>query len=65
MTPLQICLGFLLARPEVHKIVVGLTSVAELDAIVEAAGDPATGWNWPSFALTNTPLLDPRRWPTE
>ena len=65
LTPLQICLGFLLARPEVQKIVVGATSVGELDAIVEAAGDPATGWNWPSFALMNTPLLDPRRWPTE
>ena len=65
LTPLQICLGFLLARPEVKKIVVGATSVGELDAIVEAANDPATGRSWPSFALTNTPLLDPRRWPNQ
>ena len=64
-TPLQICLGFLLARPEVGKIVVGVTSVGELDAIVKAVDDPATGPSWPSFALTNTPLLDPRRWPME
>ena len=65
LTPLQICLGFLLSRPEVQKIVVGATSVGELDAIVEAANDPATGRSWSSFALTNSPLLDPRRWPTE
>ena len=65
LTPLQICLGFLLARPEVQRIVVGATSVGELDAIVEAANDPATGRSWPSFALTNTPLLDPRRWPRQ
>lgn len=65
LTPLQICLGFLLARPEVQRIVVGATSVGELDAIVEAANDPATGRSWPSFALTNTQLLDPRRWPSQ
>ena len=65
LTPLQICLGFLLGRPDVQKIVVGATSVGELDAIVEAANDPAIGRNWPSFALTNSPLLDPRRWPAE
>ena len=65
LTPLQICLGFLLARPEVKKIVVGATSVRELHDIVEAACVPATERNWPSFALTNARLLDPRRWPTE
>ena len=65
LTALQICLGFLLSRPDVQKIVVGATSVEELDAIVEAANDPATERSWPSFALTNTPLLDPRRWPNQ
>ena len=64
LIPLRLCLGFLLARPEVAKVVVGVTSMEEFDAIAEAANAPDMELDWPSFALTDATLLDPRRWPT-
>ena len=60
--PLQAALSFALARPEAAAVVVGVTSAAELRAILAAAASPAPDLDWDALALDHTLALDPQRW---
>ena len=60
--PLHAALSFALARPEAAAVVVGVTSAAELRAIVAAAGAPAPDLDWGALALDHALALDPQRW---
>ena len=43
-------------------MVVGVTSAAELTAILAAAAAPAPDLDWGALALDNTLALDPNLW---
>jgi aryl-alcohol dehydrogenase-like predicted oxidoreductase len=60
--PLQAALSFALARPEASAVVVGVTSAAELRAIVAAAAAPAPDLDWGSLSLDHSLALDPHLW---
>lgn len=56
-------LHYALSRPEVARVVVGVTSLAEWRALAEAAAAPAPDLDWPAFALDDPAILDPSAWP--
>lgn len=60
--PLQAALGFALSRPEAASVIVGVTSAAELQAIVAAAMSPPPDLDWDDMALDDPMALDPHRW---
>lgn len=60
--PLQAALGFALSRPEAASVIVGVTSAAELSAIVAAAMSPPPDLDWDEMALDDPVALDPHRW---
>ncbi len=61
ITPMRACLGFVRSLPWADRVVVGVTSAAELDEILAAWAESAapTGGAVPS---EDPALLDPRRW---
>ena len=61
-TPLAAALGFVLSRPEIAFGLVGVTSLAELDDIIAAAGRPLPDLDWASFALQDEVVLTPSLW---
>ena len=60
--PLQAALGFALSRPEASSVIVGVTTAAELSAIVAAALSPPPDLDWDDMALDDPSALDPHRW---
>ncbi|MDG2531482.1 bifunctional regulator KidO [Caulobacter endophyticus] len=60
--PLQAALGFALSRPEASAVIVGVTSAAELSAVVAAASSPPPDLDWDEMAIDDPVALDPRRW---
>ncbi|MDR3507693.1 MAG: aldo/keto reductase [Caulobacteraceae bacterium] len=60
--PLQAALGFALSRPEASTVLVGVTSAAELQAIVAAASRPPPELDWDDMALNDPSALDPKGW---
>ncbi len=60
--PLQAALGFALSRPEAHTVLVGVTSTAELSAVIAAASSPPPDLDWDEMALDDPVALDPRAW---
>jgi aryl-alcohol dehydrogenase-like predicted oxidoreductase len=60
--PLQAALAFALARPEASAVIVGVTSAAELKAILAAAAAPSPVLDWDDLALDHSLALDPNRW---
>lgn len=62
LTPAEAGLAYPLSIPEIDRVIVGMTSVAEarqiLDAVVAAPSDVA----WESLAIDDPILLDPRSW---
>ncbi len=60
--PLQAALGFALSRPEAASVIVGVTSAAELQAIVAAALSPPPDLDWDDMALDDPAALDQHRW---
>lgn len=57
----EICLGAALAVPELHRIVVGVDSVAQLEQVLQAAGAPPP--SLPDGLQTSDPeLIDPSKW---
>jgi aryl-alcohol dehydrogenase-like predicted oxidoreductase len=60
--PLQAALGFALSRPEASTVIVGVTSAAELQAILAAANSPPPDLDWDDMALDDETALDPRAW---
>ena len=49
--PLQAALGFALTRPEASAVIVGVTSAAEMTAVVAAAMSPPPDLDWDEMAL--------------
>lgn len=60
--PMQAALAFALDRPEAAAAIVGVTSAAELRAILAASHAPAPALDWSELALDDAVALDPRRW---
>lgn len=60
--PLQACLGFALSRPEATTVLVGVTSAAELQAVIAAAASPPPDLDWDDMAIDDPVALDPRQW---
>jgi aryl-alcohol dehydrogenase-like predicted oxidoreductase len=60
--PLQAALGFALSRQEATSVLVGVTSAAELQAIVAAASHPPPDLDWNEMALADPGALDPKGW---
>jgi aryl-alcohol dehydrogenase-like predicted oxidoreductase len=60
--PLQAALGFALSRVEASAVLVGVTSAAELSAVVAAASSPPPDLDWDDMAIDDPVALDPRRW---
>ena len=58
--PLQAALGFALARPEAATVIVGVTTAAELQAVVAAAASPPPDLDWDEMALEDPVALDGR-----
>ncbi|HYE43347.1 MAG TPA: aldo/keto reductase [Caulobacteraceae bacterium] len=63
--PLRAALAFAQTRPEASTAVVGVTSAAELRAILAASHAPVPDLDWASLALDDPRALDPRRWTEE
>ena len=61
-TPLQAALGFVLSRPEIDVALVGVTSVAELNEILDAAQKPLPALDWSALALNDEVVLTPSLW---
>ena len=59
--PLQAALGFALARPEASAVIVGVSTAAELQAVVAAAAHPPPDLDWAEMALDDPVALD-NRW---
>ncbi|MDP3745889.1 MAG: bifunctional regulator KidO [Phenylobacterium sp.] len=60
--PLQAALGFALSRPEAATVLVGVSSPAELSAVIAAASSPPPDLDWDEMALDDPIALDPRAW---
>lgn len=60
--PLQAALGFALSRPEASVVLVGVTSAAELSAVVAAASSPPPELDWDDMALDDPAALDGDNW---
>jgi len=60
--PLQAALGFALSRPEAASVLVGVTTAAELNAVIAAASSPPPDLDWDDMAIDDPVALDPRAW---
>lgn len=61
LTPLQACLGFVLANPDIDRIIVGVDSLSQLQEILAAAIDkfPSSPDN---LCCDDPDLVNPSRW---
>lgn len=59
--PLQAALGWALSRPEAAHVVVGVTTAAELQAVLAAAAAPPPELDWEEMALDDLSALDSAR----
>ena len=60
--PLQAALGFALSRVEAAKVLVGVTSAAEVSAVIAAASTPPPDLDWDEMAIDDPVAFDPRAW---
>lgn len=60
--PLQAALSYALDRPEASAVIVGVTSAAELRAVIAASHQPSPRLDWAALSLDDTTALDPRQW---
>jgi len=60
--PLQAALGFALSRKEATVVLVGVTSAAELSAVVAAAASPPPDLDWDGMAIEDPQALDANTW---
>jgi aryl-alcohol dehydrogenase-like predicted oxidoreductase len=66
LSRLSLCLRFVTVQPEVDRVIVGVTSVAELQEIVDAAKTQAALPDGLATLASHDPnLLDPSLWPAE
>jgi aryl-alcohol dehydrogenase-like predicted oxidoreductase len=61
LTPIQACIGFVLAQRDIDRVVVGVDSTRQLDEVIAAA---STGAIDPPIELASEDLdlIDPSRW---
>lgn len=60
--PASICLGFVLAHPEIDRVVVGVDDVAQLTALVRATASPPAEAPPVELSCSDVQLIDPSRW---
>jgi hypothetical protein len=48
--------------PLASRIVVGVASVDELSAALQAVGETPVQMDWEGFAIDDDSIIDPRRW---
>lgn len=60
--PLQAALAFALSRREAASVLVGVTTAAELSAVISAASRPLPDFDWEEMAIQDPAVLDSRRW---
>src|SRR5262249_644671 len=63
LSRLTLCLRFLLDRPELDRVLVGVTRVAELRQILAAAADPTPLPDLAALASDDLSLINPSLWP--
>jgi aryl-alcohol dehydrogenase-like predicted oxidoreductase len=63
LSRLAACLGFVMEQSGVDKVVVGVTSLRELDDILNALSRPFVLPRMDELACGDLDLIDPRRWP--
>jgi aryl-alcohol dehydrogenase-like predicted oxidoreductase len=63
LSRLAACLGFVLRQGGVDKAVVGVTTVEELDEMMDALSSRVTLPSMVGLACGDADLIDPRRWP--
>lgn len=61
VSPLQACLGFVLAQPEVDRVVLGIDSLEHLRGILVSAGAPTVAPPT-TLASQDLDLINPARW---
>ena len=64
VTPLQAALGFVLAMPEINRVIVGVDSLRQLQDILSAAEGLPSIPDLGRFALEDARLLNPALWGT-
>lgn len=62
MTPLEACLGFMIEQSGVDRVLVGVTSVSELDEILAAMPQGSAMPQMRQLASDDLALIDPRKW---
>jgi D-threo-aldose 1-dehydrogenase len=62
VSPLAAALRFALDAPGAARVVVGVTSVSELEEILSASAAPTPDLPWAALAIDDPVALDPRRW---
>jgi aryl-alcohol dehydrogenase-like predicted oxidoreductase len=60
--PLHAALGFVMAQDAISSIVVGVTSAAELRAIIAVADRACPKLDWSQLSTDDERVLDPRQW---
>jgi aryl-alcohol dehydrogenase-like predicted oxidoreductase len=60
--PLHAALSFALSRPEAAAVLVGVTSAAEMSAVIAAASSPPPDLDWDDMALDDPGSVDPHQW---
>ncbi|MGZ8369506.1 MAG: aldo/keto reductase [Caulobacteraceae bacterium] len=60
--PLQAALGWALSRPEASSVIVGVTTAAEIQAVLAAAASPPPDLAWDDMAIDNAAALDGPAW---
>jgi aryl-alcohol dehydrogenase-like predicted oxidoreductase len=62
---LECALGFARAQQDLEAVVLGLSSLCELQQLLQAWGQisPWQGGEWRTWALPDAGILDPRHWP--
>lgn len=60
--PLRAALAYAQTRAEASAVIIGVTSAAELRAILAASAAPVPELDWSQLALDHPMALDPRRW---
>ena len=61
LSPLEACLGYVSAIPQVQQVVVGVSGLSHIKEILQAQTNPAPSWS-PALATDDEELLNPLAW---
>ncbi len=62
-SPVEAALSYVLAQPEIRRVIIGLTSVRELNDVLAATARPCD-LPWANLAIDDATVLNPSRWGT-